>query len=216
MQETGKSMALSYADKTIRYHNQCCKEWTHPYLYQGQGKENLSTSGCGIFSLCHAVEWMSGIQLNPDDMADFAMQNGGRGDDGTDRPALLHALMAAGMAEKLGFRYNEDGLRNDLDALFKHLHEKRGTAFCNLRPGHIVALLDTRIVDGEKQLLVIDSVAESTRDSVRDHVREVIPQSETKRRIVNAKGLYVGTSRQFAMFYVAADLPRDFNLLHQI
>lgn len=213
---TGKSMTISYMGKEILYHNQSCRAWTHPYVYMGQGNETLSTSGCGIFALCHAVEYMNGIRLDPDEMADFAMKHGGRGDDGTDRPALLDALMATGEAQKMGFRYMGDGLRNDLDELFSHIYLKRGVAFCNLRVGHIVALVDARIVDGEKQFLVIDSVAESFHNTVRDHVCEVIAQSETKREWLNDKGLFVGTSRQFAMFYVQASLPRDFNLLHKL
>ncbi len=216
MQITGKSMPITYQGKTILYHNQTCKEWAHPYLYQGEGNENLSSAGCGIFSLCHAIQWLSGIELSPGDMADFSMANGGRGDDGTDRPALLHALQTTGKAKEMGFKYHEDGLRNDLDTLFFHLYENKGVAFSNLRVGHIVALIDARIVDGQRQLLVIDSVAESARDIIRNHVCEVIPQSETKRAYINDKGLQTGTSTQYAMFYVDAGLPRDFNLLHRI
>jgi hypothetical protein len=216
MQLTGKSMPISYEGREILYHYQSCKDWTHPYLYQGEGNENLSTSGCGIFALCHAVEWLSDLRLNPDEMADFSMENGGRGDDGTDRPALLHALMATGKAREMGFEYHEDGLRNDLDTLFTHLYENKGVAFCNLRRGHIVALIGARIVEGQKQLLAIDSVAESINVSVRKHISEVIPQSETYRAYVNESGVYLGESKQFAMFWVDAALPVDFNLLHRI
>ena len=215
MVQTGKSMPITYNGKMILYHNQASKEWAHPYQYL-DGNETLSSSGCGIFALCHAVEWLSGILLSPEEMADFSMREGGRGDDGTDRPALLHALQATGKAKEMGFEYREDGLRNDLDALFTHLNELKGVAFCNLRVGHIVALLAARVVDGQKQLLAIDSVAESARDVIRNHVFEVIPASETTRVYINNKGLNTGESKQYAMFWVDAALPKDFNLLYRV
>lgn len=215
MLQTGKSMPITYDGKTILYHNQASKEWTHPYKYL-EGSETLSSAGCGIFALCHAVEWISGVRLSPEEMADFSMAEGGRGDDGTDRPALLHALQETGKAREMGFEYREDGLRNDLDVLFNHLYVNKGVAFCNLRVGHIVALLGARIVDGQKQLLAVDSVAESTRDTIRNHVFEVIKTSETHRVYLNDKGLYTGESKQYAMFWVDAALPKDFNLLHRI
>ena len=38
-------------------------------------------------------------------------EKGGRGDDGTDRPALLQALMLRGENVPLGFSYAGDGLQ---------------------------------------------------------------------------------------------------------
>lgn len=216
MKETGKSFLIEVDDKIIHYHNQASTKWTHPYLYRGEGNETLHSSGCGIFSLCHAVEWINGTCLVPEEMADFAMKYGGRGNDGTDRPQLLHAMMENGLAQRAGFRYAEDGLRNDLDVLFEHIYTKQGVAFCNLRAGHIVTLVKARVVNGLRQFLVIDSVAESARDVIRSHVCEVIKQSKTKRIYRNAKGDNVGKSNQYAMFYVDAALPRDFSLLHEI
>ncbi|MBQ8537267.1 MAG: hypothetical protein IJ461_07700 [Clostridia bacterium] len=212
---TGKTKVIAYEDHTILFCYQSNPGWTHPYYYEN-GDENLSDAGCGIFSLCHAVEWMHGIRLSAEEMADFSMANGGRGDDGTDRPGLLHGLMVTGMGKKIGLEYREDGLRNDLDALWEHMSTGKGTAFCNLRVGHIVAIVDARIVNGEKQLLVIDSVAESSRDMVRNHVREVIPQSLVIRHYKNKQGLYVGQEHRYAMFWVTADLPKDFNLIYKV
>ena len=212
---TEKTMEISYKNHNIRFLYQSNPEWTHLYNY-GSDNENLSDAGCGIFSLCHAIEWMHGIRLSPEEMADFSMANGGRGDDGTDRPALLHAMMTTGMGKKIGLEYHEDGLRNDLEALWEHMSTGKGAAFCNLRVGHIVAVVDARIDNGEKQLLIIDSVAESSRDSVREHVREVIPQSLVIRHYKNKQGLYVGQEHRYAMFWVDAALPKDFNLLYKV
>ena len=61
------------------------------------------------------------------------MEDGGRGDDGTDRPALLGAMMAHGYAGQCGF-YQLDGLRNDLEALWAHMRAGNA-ALCNLRVG---------------------------------------------------------------------------------
>lgn len=212
---TGKTMEITYGERKLRFCYQTNPDWTHLYNYQ-DGNENLSDAGCGIFALCHAVEWMHGIRLSPEEMADFSMANGGRGDDGTDRPGLLHGLMVTGMAKQIGLEYHEDGLRNDLDTLWEHINTGKGTALCNIRVGHIVAILDARIVDGEKQLLVIDSVAESSREMIRNHVREVIPQSKVIRHYKNSQGLYVGQEHRYAMFWINADLPKDFNLIYKV
>lgn len=212
---TGKTMEITYGERKLRFCYQTNPDWTHLYNYQ-DGNENLSDAGCGIFALCHAVEWMHGIRLSPEEMADFSMANGGRGDDGTDRPGLLHGLMVTGMAKQIGLEYHEDGLRNDLDTLWEHINTGKGTALCNIRVGHIVAILDARIVDGEKQLLVIDSVAESSREMIRNHVREVIPQSKVIRHYKSSQGLYVGQEHRYAMFWINADLPKDFNLIYKV
>ena len=211
-----KSYSIKYDDKKITYYNQSCKDWTYPYLYKGAGYETLSSSGCGIFSLCHAVEWMTGESPHPEGLADFSMRFGGRGDDGTDRPVLLQSAMDTGLAKRYGFSYRGDGLVNDNNALFDHLYQGCGTALCNLRGGHIVTLLKARIYKGEKQFLVIDSVAESTNEHVREHVREIVDQSLIQHPIRNTTGLIVGVSYQYAMFYVTADLPRDHSILFHL
>ena len=76
--------------------------------------------------------------------------------------------------------------------------------------------MEARVCDGEKQLLVIDSVAESTKETIRDHVREIVPQSKVIRHYRNKDGLYVGQEHRYAMFWITADLPRDFNLIYRI
>lgn len=214
MQLTDRRKSITVLGRQMTFFNQRCRDWTHPYEWAGEG--NLADSGCGIFSLCHAVQWLTGAEQSPEAWADFACEKGGRGDDGTDRPALLHALMVHGEAEKLSFRYEEDGLRNDLDTLFEHLYHERGVAFCNLRVGHIVCLVAARIEHGEKQLLAIDSYSESASEKVRDSVREVISGTEILWQVKNRVGLVVGESTSYGAFWVSADQPRDFNLLHKI
>lgn len=152
---------------------------------------------------------------NAEALADFSVREGGRGDDGTDRPALLQALM---LREKspLGFSYAGDGLRNDLDTLFQHIAVEHGVALCNLRVGHIVALVAAREVQGVKQLLAIDSYSESAAEKVRDHVLEVLPDSVITYQVKNSAGLVVGENQCYGMFWVEASLPRDFNLLHPL
>lgn len=211
---TGKSKRITVLGREMTFFNQRCRDWTHPYEWEGEG--NLANSGCGIFSLCHAAQWLTGQAQDPEFWADFSCANGGRGDDGTDRPAMLHGLSVTREAAKLNFRYEEDGLRNDLDVLFEHLYQEKGVAFCNLRVGHIVALVAARIQDGEKQLLAIDSYSESASDKVRDSVREVIPGTEIVWPVKNKDGLQVGESTSYGAFWVAATQPRDFNLLHKI
>lgn len=144
------------------------------------------------------------------------MQNGGRGDDGTDRPALLSAMMQKGLAAQYGFSYQGDGLRNDLETLRVHLLEHRGVALCNLRVGHIVSMLDAREADGEVQALALDSYSESMEEKIRPHVREIVPQSAVDTLVRNDAGLVVGQRRQYAMYWVDTAIVRDFNLLHAL
>ncbi len=211
---TGKTKALTLLGYDLTFFNQRCKDWTHPYAYQNTS--TLSSAGCGIFALCHGVQWLTGEVQRPEQWADFSCANGGRGDDGTDRPALLHALEASGHAAHLGFRYEEDGLRNDLDTLWDFLIQGRGVSLCNLRVGHIVCLTAARVKDGMRQLLAIDSYSESASEKVRDHVLEVVEGSEIIYPVKNASGLVVGEGTSYAAFWVDAALPRDFNLLHRL
>lgn len=211
---TGKKVEMTIMDKKIHFCNQKSEEWNYPYEWQGEG--NLCTSGCGIFSLCHAAEWLTGKEQNPEEWADFSCIYGGRGDDGTDRPVLLHSLMAYKKASELGFRYEEDGLRNDKEFLFDFLLNNRGVAFCNLRVGHIVTLVAARIINGEKQVLVIDSVAESAAEKIRDYVKDVIQGTEITWPIFTRDNICVGNMTSYAGFWVDASLPKDFNLLYHI
>lgn len=214
MEITGISKPITVLGRKMTFFNQRCKGWTHPYAYQNA--ETLSSAGCGIFSLCHCVQWLTGDVQSPEKWADFSCGNGGRGDDGTDRPALLHALMATGEAARLGLRYEEDGLRNDLDTLYRFLLNEEGVALCNLRVGHIVSLVAAREVNGVKQVLAIDSYSESASEKVRDKIIEIIPGTEVVYAVKNAQGLDVGANVAYAAFWVDASLPRDFNLLHHI
>ena len=212
---TGKRTVFSLLGREIAFFNQRSRDWTHLYQWENNGS-TLSNAGCGIFSLCHCAQWLTNREENPVFWADFSCQNGGRGDDGTDRPALLHALQVTGEAAKLGFRYEEDGLRNDLDTLYDFLRYERGVAMCNLRVGHIVSLVAARELYGRKQVLAIDSVCESSGEKVRDHVIEVVPGTEITCAVRNASGLCVGETTAYAAFWVDASLPRDFNLLHRL
>ena len=94
MKYTEKTCLLNCLGRTLRFCNQKSRDWTHPYEYEHNGS-NLSNAGCGIFALTHAVEWMHGTRLNPDEVAEVSVSVGGRGDDGTDRPVMLDGMMKA-------------------------------------------------------------------------------------------------------------------------
>ena len=213
---TGKSRPITVLGRELTFYNQRCRDWTHPYEWKQGDGDNLSNAGCGIFSLCHAGQWLTGRVFDPEAWADFSCLHGGRGDDGTDRPGLLHGLMAAGRAEELGFRYEEDGLRNDTDTLFAFLRDGRGVSLCNLRPGHIVCLVSAREREGVPEVLAVDSYSESASDRVKDAVTELIPDTEILWPVRNASGLVTGSSVSFAAFWARLSTVRDFNLLHRI
>ena len=129
-------------------------------------------------------------------------------------PAGL-APMGPGFAAACGFRYEDDGLLNDHELLWRHM-AAGNAALCNLRVGHIVALLAAREKDGRRELLAMDSVAESASEKVRDRVREVVPGTEIRYPVRNRAGDVVGFAESYALFWVDADLPMDFTLLHRI
>ena len=215
---TGKQRAFEYEGKNLRLYNQSCPEWTHPYAYAAEGGdpgENLHDSGCGIFATAHLIDWATGEKIDVEELADFSCANGGRGDDGTDRPALLAAMQKDGRLTKAGLRYDDDGLLNDHEALWRVMTDG-GCALCDLRVGHIVALVDAREADGERQLLVIDSSRDSMNPEVRTKVREVVPGSEAVAEYRNARGVRTGMDEHYAMFWVPLQLPFDFTLLHKL
>lgn len=214
MQITGTTRDITYDGREILFMNQRCRGWSHPYAYIGES-ETMSNAACGIFSIAHASQWMTGKAIDAVALADFSCACGGRGDDGTDRPVLLWQLQESGKAAEMGFRYERGGHMNNTDLLFDHI-EAGNTAICNLRIGHIVAIVKSRTVDGEKQLLAIDSYSESSSDRVKDNVREVIPGTEIVTGIRNRDGLVVGYQVTHAMFWVPASLARDFNLLYKL
>ena len=213
MELTGKTKEMNCLGHALRFCNQKSRDWTHLYEYDHNGS-TLTDAGCGVFSLVHAVEWMHGIRLDPDRVAEISVAVGGRGDDGTDRPAMLAGMMRSGFAARCGFRYDGDGLLNDHELLWRHM-VAGNTALCNLRVGHIVALVAAREQNGERQLLAVDSYSESADQRVRDRVCELVPGSEVLWPVRNEQGLIVGKSESSGAFWVRADLPRDFNLLHR-
>ncbi len=218
MKYTGKSQLFQYGGRTLRLLNQSCPEWTHPYGYPGDPREaddNLHDAGCGIFSMIHIIDWVTGEKADVEELADFSCANGGRGDDGTDRPMLLAAMERDGRLRKIGLRYDGDGLRNDHEALWANF-EAGGVALTDLRVGHIVALVDHRVRDGERQLLVIDSSRDSMNPAVRTDIREVVPGTEVVSEYVNRHGVRTGVDQHYAMYWVPLEKTFDFNLLHAI
>ena len=211
---TGKHISVTYQGRCYTIYNQRCRDWDDPYPWQNDDS-TLCSSGCGVFSVIHAAQYLDGDPLTPRELAEFSCRCGGRGDDGTDRPVLLQGMQEAGLAARFGFSYEGDGLRNDLDALHQHLLSG-GAALCNLRAGHIVALIGARISEGEKQVLAIDSYSESSDARVRNAVRECIPGSEITAQIINEKGLVCGMQEASAMFWASLSTVADFNLLHRL
>ncbi len=215
MRITGKEGFVPYAGKTVRFLNQRSEDWTHLYEYPAEPGSNMKNAGCGIFSVCFAAEKMSGKRIDAEELADFSCREGGRGDDGTDRPALLTALEKCGRNQEYGFSYDGLGLQNDHEKLWNVL-TNGGCALCNLRPGHIVCLIEAREADGEKQVLAIDSYSESADIRIRDQVREVIPGSQVLSPIKNANSLVTGFQISHGMFWVPLTLPKNFNLLYPL
>lgn len=213
MEITGKTISGVYQGVPYTLYNQRCRAWTHPYAWQGKG--TLTDSGCGIFTIANAAWFLGGEPVIPEELADFSCKNGGRGDDGTDRPALLAAMEKAGLARKHGFSYRFDGLRNDLDILHDHLLQGNA-ATCNLRVGHIVALVGARTVDGEKQVLAADPYSESADSRVIAAVRECIPGSEIVSPVKNERGETCGFLTSYALFWCSLSTVRDFTLLYRV
>ena len=216
MEYTGKTKMFNYHGRELRLLNQSCPEWTAYYGYPGipsEANDNLHDAGCGIFSVCHLIDWATGEKIDPDELADFSCRTGGRGDDGTDRPMLLKAMQEDGRLAKYGLRYDMDGLLNDHEALWNTL-EAGGYALTDLRVGHIVAILDHRVQDGERQILIVDSSRDSMNPAVRPDIREVVPGSEICAEYVNRRGVRTGYDEHYAMYWVPITKAFDFNLLH--
>lgn len=218
---SGKERMMNINGRTMRFLNQRCREWSHLYEYQGSGC-TLSTSGCGIFSTCHAVEYLCGERINVEELGDFSCSVGGRGDDGTNRPMLLKGMVEAGLDKKYGFRYDVDSIVWDVCEGHINDHEKLwdclssgGAALCNLRLGHIVTLAGTRVVDGQRQVLAIDCHSESADERIRDKVLEVIPGTEIRFPVYNASGLMTGVNSSYGAFWVALETPMNFDLLYK-
>lgn len=212
MNVTGKTISVSLQGRKFALCNQRCPDWTHPYPWQGEG--DLHDSGCGVFSLVHLARFWLKTDIEPEKLADFSCKYGGRGDDGTDRPKLLAAMMEHGLARSLGFSYRMDGLLNDLGLLSAHLNNGNA-ALCNLRPGHIVALAGIRGKEGESQVLCLDSYSESADPRVIGAVRECVPGSEIISAIKSPTGVHCGFTVGYGVFWASLSTVRDFNLLYR-
>ncbi len=213
---TGKKIVVHVNDREFMLYNQRSVQWTHPYEYPPRPGDTLKSAGCGVFSLCEAIEFMSGQRIAPEEMADFSCRVGGRGDDGTDRPMLLKGVVESGLAGQYGFRYDMDGLLNDHEKLWECL-TNGGCALCNLRVGHIVTLLGWRVSEeGERQVLAMDCHSESADERVRESVREVVPESLITYPVTNEAGVMTGSAQAYGLFWVPLELPKNFNLLHHL
>lgn len=213
---TGKALRVLYNGRELTLYNQRSLQWTYPYEYAPDPGGTLKNSGCGIFSLCEAVEIMSGIRLRPEEVADFSVSVGGRGEDGTDRPLLLKGIMEKGLGNEYGFRYDLDGHLNDHEKLWECL-SGGGVALCNLRFGHIVTLIDCRTAEnGERQILAMDCHSESQDERVIANVREVVPDSLITYPVQNESGITVGFDQSYGMFWVPLETAKDFDLLHKL
>lgn len=211
---SAKEREVDVYGKAYRFLNQRSADWTHLYEYDHNGS-TMTRAGCGIFSTCHAVEYFSGLRIDAEELADFSCACGGRGDDGTDRPTLLKGMVEAGLDVKYNFRYNLDGHQNDHEALWDCL-TNGGAALCNIRRGHIVTLIGTRVSDdGERQVLVMDCHSESADERVRSQVREILPGSEIRYPVYNEQGVLTGVNSTYGVFWVPLTMPMDFDLLHR-
>ena len=210
---SGKIVHFNLYGMPLSFCNQSSEKWVYPYPYEGSD-DDLCSSGCGLFSVVHAVECMQGFFCPPEVVAHFALKCGGRGDDGTDRPTLLRAMEKEGFAAKLGFSYNGEDLRNDKEALFEHLIEGNGTALCNLRVGHIVALIGARETEKGQEVLVIDSSSETDNIAIRNMITEVLPESRIRKEKKNADGMICSYAETYACYWAKMETVRDFNLLH--
>ena len=195
MHATGKYIFVEYAGVPLTLCNQRCREWRHPYGYQGSAA-TLSSAGCGVFATAHATQYISGRFLLPDALAEFSLEK-------------------SGLAAACGFSYHFDGLLNDREQLFSHLLEG-GVALCNLRPGHIVALLGARRENGEAQVLAMDSYSESGDARILPVLRGCLPGSEIISPLRNNEGVCGGLQLTYGLYWAALDTVRDFNLLHRL
>ncbi|NLB90557.1 MAG: hypothetical protein GX786_04995 [Clostridiales bacterium] len=92
---------------------------------------------------------------------------------------------------------------------------KKGVALCNLRKGHIVVIVDSKVDQKNKKwFLTIDSNSESAHEEIKDHVEKVIEESKVSCSNYHQFGIPVGASSQYGMFWVEATLPKDYNLLY--
>ena len=212
--ETGLTVSVPVGERVLTVYNQRNKRFTHPYCDEANPDGNLSSSGCGIFSCCELIEFMSGKTVSPEDMADFSCRVGGRDETGTNRPMLLKGIVDNGLDAEYGFNYVPADLSNDHDALWAAL-TSGGCAMCNLRTGHITSLIGAREVGGEKQVLVLDCHSESADERVAPFVREVLPESAVTCPVRNEAGVITGYNTTYAAFWVPLTLCKNFNIINK-
>ena len=63
---------MIYNGKAVTILNQRSRLWTHPYDYRTPQKATLSSAGCGVFSICHCGQWLTGKAFSPEELADFS------------------------------------------------------------------------------------------------------------------------------------------------
>ena len=68
MNATGKYIIVPGPQRDYIVFNQRCRAWQHPYEYQGNGS-TLANAGCGVFSVCHAAQYLSGKTPDPEALA---------------------------------------------------------------------------------------------------------------------------------------------------
>lgn len=212
---TGKKCVIELLGRRIVFYNQNSTEWAKPYECAGDGG-TLHRNGCGIFSLCHCAQWLTDREASPEYWAEAALRMGAVDGYGTVRPVLLRGLTQSGEAARLGFRYEDEGLLNDTDALFAFLKNQRGVAMGNVRPGHIVALVAARERDNGKQILVIDSMAESCAPAVRQKIADVVPGTEISASVLNGSGIKPDEVTAYGAYWVSAASVKKYSLLHKV
>ena len=206
-----KTKVCPILDRRMVLCNQRSAEWTESYARPEDGQDTLHESGCGIFSLCHLGQFLTGRWMEPEALARFSLAHGGKDDTGTNRPALLRAMQETGLSREYGFTYVPRDLENGSEALWQHM--QRGVALCNLRPGHIVALIAAARIAGKRAYLALDSYCESADPRVREHVLHVIRKTNILFPVTNASGVYCGKTTGYMAYWVDADCPRDYNRL---
>ncbi len=148
-------------------------------------------------------------------LANFAVKVGARDDTGTDRPTLLQQMMHHNLSTQYGFTYHNEGLLNDLPTLQTHL-EQGHFALCNVRRGHIVALVGIKTEHEIPQVLVIDANSESDDERVVNNVTQAIEGTEICVHSFNKHNVLVSSQTHYALYYVPLSVVMDYNLLYKV
>lgn len=137
LNRTNKAVSKS----SLRVFVQFDPEWASTHYGRGKNEDpstnNYCTSACGIFSTINAIYSLTGHYVNPDLLADYAVEKYYRIEGyGTDSGFFKAAASKFGY--KYGFRY--DGSGESLKQLKDKLN-KGDTAIAYV-PGHYVAIVD--------------------------------------------------------------------------